>query len=143
LKVHAPKDARRVTAMFPFGLVQDLFWDDFSESWMTRFLVPKDVADGTYEVPVVIVNANGTVTAAKASYTIDSKSAGIEVDVKPTEGGVEIRVITDEAAQEVRAAEVVRVPTAQKGIALAADPVKRTFIGKMALPPGKHTIRVV
>ena len=105
LKVTAPRDARRVTAMFPFGLTQDLEWDEFSEGWSTRFLVPKDVADGQYEVPVVIVLRDGTVTATSVHYTIDSKAPAIDVDVKPAQNGAEVRVTLDEAALEVRVAD--------------------------------------
>jgi len=141
LRVNAPRDARRVTAMFPFGLTQDLAWDDLGEGWSTRFLVPKDVADGEYDVPVVIVSRDGTVTATSVHYTIDSKAPSIDVVAKGTAGGADIRVTLDEAALEVRAAD-------------ADDPQKRTvltananangeYVGTLRLDHGHHRVRVV
>lgn len=143
LKVRAPRDAKRVTAAFPFGVSQDLAWDEFSESWMTRFLVPKDAVDGSYDVPVVIVQADGSVTATVAHYTIDARSPEVTVDARVVDGGVELRVMCDEPAMEVRA---VGVGVAGSAIALAAGDGgrdHRTFLGKVALAPGKHRLRVV
>ncbi|HSQ64090.1 MAG TPA: VWA domain-containing protein [Polyangiaceae bacterium] len=140
LKVSAPRDARRVTAMFPFGVSQDLAYDDFSESWMTRFLVPKDVPDGNYTVPVVIVQRDGTVTATSVQYTIDSKAPAIEVDVRARTGHqAELRVTLDEPALEVRAADA---DDPAKRTALAKNP-DGTFGGMLSLSPGHHRIRVV
>src|SRR5204862_4765989 len=86
LKVRAPRDAVRVTAMFPFGLTQDLSWDETTEQWTTRFLVPTNVADGVYEVPVVIVTKDGKTIASKAEYIIDSKAPKLDVQVTATPG---------------------------------------------------------
>ena len=143
LKVSAPRDAKRVTAMFPFGVSQDLAWDEFSESWMTRFLVPKDVADGAYEIPVVIVLADGKVTATTVSYTIDSSAPAVNVDARVVDGGVELRVTTDEPALEVRA---IGIGVGGSAVVLGAGDGGRdatTFFGRVALPPGKHRVRVV
>src|SRR5208283_1966412 len=98
LRVQAPRDAKRVTAMFPFGLTQDLGYDDMSESWMTRFLVPKDVSDGEYEVRVVIVLRGGEVKTATVRYTIDSRAPQVDVTAKPAGDGVDVRVLCDEPA---------------------------------------------
>nr|MCU0687216.1 VIT and VWA domain-containing protein [Polyangiaceae bacterium] len=140
LKVKAPRDARRVTALFPFGLAQDLFYDTFAEAWATRFLVPVQVPDGVYEVPVVIVLADGRVTATTARYTIDSRSADVDVDTRPVPQGVELRVTLDEAAGEVRAAPEADPSNA---VLLTADADRRTFVGRLSLPPGRHRLRVL
>jgi Ca-activated chloride channel family protein len=140
LRVHAPREAVRVTALFPFGLTQDLAWDDATETWTTRFLVPTNVADGVYEVPVVIVLPDGRTIAAKAEYTIDSTAPKLDVDVQPIPGGVLVRVLLDEVGLEVRAAEASSVDGA---IALTASPGKRAYEGTLVLGPGRHTIRVV
>jgi len=140
LRVHAPRDARRVTAVFPFGLTQDLAYDAMSETWMTRFLVPNDVADGTYEVRTIIELANGTVNVATVRYTIDSRAPAVDVDTKASGDGVDVRVLCDEAALEVRAAPLDDLRHASS---LAGDADRRTFIGHIRLAPGHHTIRVV
>jgi len=140
LRVHAPRDARRVTATFPFGLTQDLAYDAMSESWMTRFLVPKDVTDGTYEVRAVIELADGRVNVAVVRYTIDSRSPEVDVDVTATGDGADVRVLCDEPALEVR---VAAVDDFRNVAALAGDPDRRIFAGHLAMPPGRHRIRVV
>lgn len=137
LKVRAPKNARRVTAYFPFGLTQDLFWDEGSEQWLTRFLVPKDVADGTYEVPVSIVLADGRVEASKASYTIDAKEPAFEVFTEERPGGVFVRVLVDEPAQEVR------VGLADGALTLTPSADKLTFEAFVPLASGQRAFRIV
>lgn len=102
LKVRAPRSSRRVTAYFPFGLTEDLLWDEGSEQWMTRFLVPTNVPDGTYEVPVSIVAADGRVETSTASYTIDAKEPTFDLFTEVRPGGVFVRVLVDEPALEVR-----------------------------------------
>ena len=72
LQVRAPSSAQQVTAYFPFGLVKDLVYDADAEHWRVRFLVPKGVVDGVYEVKIVIVHADGTIEVARIPYTIDS-----------------------------------------------------------------------
>jgi Ca-activated chloride channel homolog len=140
LSVRAPADAQQVTAYLPFGLVQDLRYDRNSEHWSVRFLVPKGVADGVYEVRVVIVHADGTVELAAVPYTIDSAAPDFEVAVTSTGSGVSIAVSTDEPAQLVTAA---LVGDAAVRTQLAAQGGGRSFAGELALGSGTHQLRVV
>jgi Ca-activated chloride channel family protein len=140
LRVNAPRDATRVTAMFPFGLSQDLSYDEMSECWMTRFLVPVDVPDGTYEVRVVIALADGSVKVALAHYTIDSHEPSLDVEAKAVNGGVVIRVMADEPALEVRVAVVGDLRNTRS---LAPQSDRRTFEGHLVLPPGRYRLRIV
>jgi Ca-activated chloride channel family protein len=137
LKVRAPKDAHRVTAYFPVGLTQDLLWDEGTEQWLGRFLVPKEVADGTYEVPVSIVHADGRVEASVASYTIDAKEPSFEVFTEARPGGVFVRVLVDEPALEVR----LGTPIGTVSLSPSVD--KLSFEGFVPLAPGEQTLRVV
>lgn len=140
LSVVAPRDAKKVTALFPFGLVQDLTFDAFTERWTTRFLVPKDVPDGTYEVPVLVTLADGRVEATSASYTIDAKEPAMTVDVRTEGAEIRVRVQVDEPALEVRVAFENHVESA---VSLAADPTKRTFEGVIRQPKDGSKLRVV
>lgn len=147
LRVRAPKNARRVTASFPFGLTLDLAWDEFTEQWATRFLVPKEVTDGSYTVPVVIEHADGHVEATSVEYTIDARAPGFTVDVKRNAaGGVDVRVLVDEPALEVR---VRREDVSAAPLSLASSgPTGRlgvagSFTGTLTLPPGHHRLRIV
>jgi hypothetical protein len=139
LRVHAPRNAVRVTAMFPFGTTQDLAYDDFSEAWTTRFLVPKGVPDGDYEVSVIITLPNGNVTATSVHYTIDSKAPAIDAVVKATQGGADVRVTLDEPADEVRVADVV--DTSDRVV--LKDAGDGVFVGKLTLGHGHHSLRIV
>jgi Ca-activated chloride channel family protein len=131
LTVTAPRDALQVTAFFPFGLVQDLRWDDTLEKWLVRFLVPNDVADGEYDARVLIVKRDGTVELARASYVIDARAPDFDVEL----AGGRVRVRVSEPARKVT-------------VAVAADPRRRTVLhGEGTLfegaVPGPGKLRVV
>lgn len=103
ISVRAPRAARRVRALFPFGLKLELGWDALTEKWTGRFLVPKEVVDGVYDVEVIIEQADGALEHATVRYTIDSKLDSTQLDVRNVPGGVVVRVTSDEPLREVRA----------------------------------------
>lgn len=138
LKVRAPKDALQVTAYFPFGLEKDMVFDSMTEHWSTRFLVPKSVVDGTYEVKIVILHANGKIELAKTSYTIDSKSPELEVETKVEGATVEILV---KAGERLRGATVVTDDGHR--VDLTLDPTELVLRGKLELSSGKRQLTLV
>jgi len=140
LTLVAPADARLVTAYFPFGLTKDLAYDAFAERWQVRFLVPKDVPDGEYRVPVVIVFRDGRSEAVEARYRIDSAAPDFELDVAPADGGVEVTV---RARERLRSATVALVSDPQVRLELGDQGDGLLWKGKLALPPGRHRLRVV
>lgn len=140
LKVRAPADARQVTAYFPFGLVKDLTYDADSEHWRVRFLVPKQVVDGDYEVKIVVVRADGTVEVAQVPYTIDSEGPEFEVSVEPGKGGVLVKVTT---AEQARLVTVCADGAPGLRLELKDDGDGLHFQGFLAVPPGKRVLRVV
>jgi Ca-activated chloride channel family protein len=79
ISVVAPRNARRVTAYFPFGLVKPLTFDTVSGYWRGRFLVPLWVRDGYYDVLVAVEMKDGTVRRREVCYRLDSKGNDIEV----------------------------------------------------------------
>ena len=140
IAVRAPKNAREVMARFPFGLTLDLAWDELTERWMSRFLVPKNVADGVYDVNVWIVRADGTREEAQVSYKIDNTESQALLDVRAVPGGLIVRVLSDDEAREVRATLVE--PGAPR---MLLDPAANTGCSSGYIPagPGQHTVRVV
>jgi Ca-activated chloride channel family protein len=140
LTVAAPADARQVTAYFPFGLVKDLAWDQRTQTWKTRFLVPKEVPDGRYAAQVFIVRADGATEIVSAAYTIDSTAPDFEVEAEAVPGGVRVTVTTAEPAREV---VVALVAGPRRRVALTRDADGTTFTGVLPLPPGPHELRVV
>lgn len=79
ISVVAPKDAKRVTAYFPFGLVKPLAYDVVTRMWRGRFLVPLEVQDGWYDVVVAVELKDGTVHRREVRYRLDSKGNDFEV----------------------------------------------------------------
>jgi Ca-activated chloride channel family protein len=140
IAVRAPADAREVLARFPFGLTLDLVWDELSERWMSRFLVPKDVADGVYDVDVWIVRKDGTLEHAQVAYEIDSSTSAAMLDLMPVAGGIIVRVLSDDEAREVRATLVE--PNAPRALLDAADNTG-CAAGFLPAEPGLHKVRVV
>jgi Ca-activated chloride channel family protein len=135
LRVKAPRNARQVTARFPFGLVRDLEWDPRTETWTTRFLVPKAVRDGTYEVEVVVVQADGTMRLARVPYVIDSVAPEVEVavDLSGRRPRVEVR-----AREPLREVVLVDADRPSRRRALRASAGRRRFVGVVPW----HTDRV-
>jgi Ca-activated chloride channel family protein len=79
ISVAAPRNARRVTAYFPFGLVKPLTYDTVSGYWRGRFLVPLFVKDGYYDVLVAVEMKDGTVRRREVRYRLDSQGNDFEV----------------------------------------------------------------
>jgi Ca-activated chloride channel family protein len=140
LSVKAPRDARQVTAYFPFGLVEDLTWEPAEEKWQVRFLVPKGTRDGRYRVQVLIVHQGGHTELAEVDYTIDSQGPELELKVTPTAGGADLEVRCAERARRV-AVQVVGQPALR--LDLTDDGTGLRFTGTLRLPPGRHALRVV
>jgi Ca-activated chloride channel family protein len=141
LSVRAPSNAQQVTAYFPFGLVEDLEWDPAREMWTTRFLVPKGVQDGRYDVKIVVVNKRGAVKTSTVPYTIDSEAPDFEVEVEVVDGRAHITAKSDPALGALREVVVALVDDPATRVELARK--RGVFTGTLALPPGRHRVRVV
>jgi Ca-activated chloride channel homolog len=138
LSVRAPPSARQVTAYFPFGLVEDLAYDGRTERWTVRFLVPKDVPDGTYPVRVVIVEADGTVRRVDVPYVIDSQAPELDVDLDVRGRIAVLTVRVSEPAREVR----VQAGPGRAVLLRRLDGGRR-FVGNVPLARGTRQLRVV
>lgn len=105
IAVHAPKDAQRVTAYFPFGLVKPLHYDRVTNTWRARFLVPKDIEDGWYGVQVHVLDKAGVTRVLDVPYHLDATGPDllVEVDRQLVERGdlIAIRVDAVEPSKEV------------------------------------------
>jgi Ca-activated chloride channel homolog len=143
LSVDAPANARRVTAFFPFGLEKDLDYDAETGTWRVRFLVPKGVPDGKYEVPVVVVTRDGQFQTLTGHYTIDSQEPEFEVAALCTGNALQLSVETHEPMREIWAALVSRP---SKRVRFAPDPQNGTetrYVAKLQLEAGGDRVRVV
>jgi Ca-activated chloride channel family protein len=157
LSVRAAASSQGVAAIFPFGLTLDLKYSAQSELWEGRFLVPKDVRDGTYQILVFITDAFGVASQTTATYEIDSQAPAITIGTtieETTAEGTHVRlsVSADEAIREVRTSGVGF--TTQRISAhsltrctlqgcLLSKTGKNESSGLLLLKPGVHVLRVV
>src|SRR5207253_10540369 len=65
--------------MFPFGTVKKLRYLDEEDTWQTRFLAPKDLADGTYHVRLILRDKQGRVFQESKTFVIASKPPVVRV----------------------------------------------------------------
>ena len=146
LSVEAPRDARQVVAYFPFGLVKRLRWDPMREQWSARFLVPRDVDDGLYEIRILIVDAAGRRRWKTVEYRIDGTAPEFETWVSAYAApGEELPIEVDpfEPVVEVVAwlPGVASIP-----IRLTLDMETGTYRGALRMPDvfpaGGVTLRV-
>ena len=71
VKVTAPPDTVRVTALFPWGETKPLVYDQGEGRWTVRFIVPKATVHGDYEVVIVITRTDGTQQRFTVRYQAD------------------------------------------------------------------------
>ncbi|MFT7623827.1 MAG: hypothetical protein ACI9WU_003012 [Myxococcota bacterium] len=74
IRVPAPRDARSVVVVFPFGESMPALWDDSIGVWSVRFLIDKETPDGEYPVVIRITHRDGRPELLRLSYTVDTKA---------------------------------------------------------------------
>ena len=73
LRVKTDPDIVSVVALFPFGLVKELRFLKEEDIWQTRFLAPADMADGSYQVRLVLRDRDGHTYREAKTFVIASK----------------------------------------------------------------------
>ncbi len=79
LRVKTDESITSVVAMFPFGLVKKLKYLEGEDTWQTRFLAPKDLADGTYSVRLMLRDKQGRVFKESKTFVIASRPPTVRV----------------------------------------------------------------
>jgi Ca-activated chloride channel family protein len=79
IRVKAHESIISVVAMLPFGLSQGLRYLPDEDIWQTRFYAPKDLADGTYNVKLVMRDRAGQVYRENKTFVIASKSPEVQI----------------------------------------------------------------
>lgn len=102
LHIPAPKDARSVVAVLPSGETKVAEFEEALGKWTLRFLVDKDVADGSYDILIRVVHKDGEVELQKVTYHVDTKAPTFAVSIKRVEGGYEIKAVQLITDEEVR-----------------------------------------
>jgi Ca-activated chloride channel family protein len=73
IETWAPSNSHRVTAIFPFGLIKDLTYDEARDKWRGRFLVPAGIEDGYYSILIGVETDNGQLKYRRETYHLDSE----------------------------------------------------------------------
>jgi Ca-activated chloride channel family protein len=79
LRVRTDESIESVIAMFPFGPVKKLRYLNDEDIWQTRFLAPQDLADGTYQVRLLLRDRQGRVFRESKTFVIASKAPQVRV----------------------------------------------------------------
>jgi Ca-activated chloride channel family protein len=81
IRVPAPRDARAVTVILPFGETVAAAWDDDLGLWSASFLIPLDAPEGGHPVDVLVTHADGRLERLRLWYTVDSAAPALHVEV--------------------------------------------------------------
>jgi Ca-activated chloride channel family protein len=79
LRVKTDESITSVVAMFPFGTVKKLRYLTGEDTWQTRFLAPKDLADGTYRVRLLLRDKQGRTYRESKTFVIASRPPVVKV----------------------------------------------------------------
>ncbi len=79
LRVKTDESISSVVAMFPFGTVKKLRYLTDEDTWQTRFLAPKDLADGTYRVRLLLRDKQGRTYRESKTFVIASQPPTVKV----------------------------------------------------------------
>jgi Ca-activated chloride channel family protein len=125
IRIPAPRDARAVTIILPFGETLSAAWEPELRTWSARFLVPRDAEEGTYPIYVLVTHADGREERSMLWYTVDQAAPVVRVtasgDVRPGS------TITLTATQVLTSADLAQVNESRSTLTDArADPDGRT-----------------
>ncbi len=145
LRIKAPINTKKITVLFPFGLVQPATYDPKSGLWLCRFLPPKDVKDGTYECTIIITDIYGNQVIEKKRYVIDSKPPTVRAWVKPEVAHPGERITIKATADRDTFQLIAKMPNGKK-VELRYDMKSGYSIGYWTLPldiePGIYEIQL-
>jgi Ca-activated chloride channel family protein len=145
LRLKADPSIISVIALFPFGLTKPLRYLKQEDTWQTRFLAPVEMADGTYQVRLILRDRAGHVYRENKSFVIASKTPVVRARLENprVRAGQTIRILAQVAGN-------ARTITARLYGALPAplrwNSAAKANTGEVVvpadLPPGRYTVHV-
>jgi Ca-activated chloride channel family protein len=145
LRVRTDPAIVSVVALFPFGLVKELRFLKEEDIWQTRFLAPADMADGSYQVRLVLRDRDGHTYREAKTFIIASKPPVVRAKLakaryRPGET-IEMQVSASRNTRTVMARLYGAAP-----VHLYWNPGEETNTGKIvvpsSLPAGKYSLTV-
>jgi Ca-activated chloride channel family protein len=145
LRVKADASIVSVIALFPFGLTKPLRYLKEEDTWQTRFLAPVEMADGEYQVRLILRDRDGHVYRESKSFVIASKTPVLRARLeKPRMHAGETSRIFVQASGNARTvtARLYGAPP----VALRWNGAAKANTGELVvpafLPPGKYKVHV-
>jgi Ca-activated chloride channel family protein len=135
LTVEAPRDAQQVMAVFPWGELVRMRWDEVREHWYHRFLVPRGVEDGVVHIDILIVLPDGSVERTREELIIDSTAPELVVEARWDRGNTHVSVLPEEPLRSVHVFPIgrpeLRVRVDVRALDLApGEPVEVVLLGQ-------------
>jgi Ca-activated chloride channel family protein len=145
LKVRADQSITSVTAVFPFGLTKRLIYLKGEDVWETRFIAPREMADGVYHCRLVLVDRQGRSYQENKSFVIDSRPPRLNATLNQSlaRAGEDL-VVTVKADSDTRV--IAARMFGSSPIPVVWDAKAKANVGVLripgGLPSGTYTIRV-
>jgi len=95
VRIPAPADARSVVLVFPFGDTKIAHYDAELQTWIARFLIDPETADGRYWVRVTIEHADGSLEEMRLPYTVDTSAPSVSLSVLRLRGN-RFRIVVEQ-----------------------------------------------
>ncbi|MBI1355623.1 MAG: VWA domain-containing protein [Acidobacteria bacterium] len=145
LRIHTDESIVSVTALFPFGLVKPLRFLDDENVWQTRFLAPKDMADGRHAVRLVLRDDQGRVFREEKTFLIASRPPTVRARLEKTQfrrgETVELKVSASRSTRTLTA-RMYGVPP----VSLRWNEAAKANTGSLTIPPdlpaGEYELRL-
>ena len=158
--VHAPRNARDVHAILPWGEIVPCTWEPVHKAWMGRFLVPREAQEGRYRVRVYVTHRSGEIEVISLTYVVDSTAPAMDLTLEQStvSTGSEVRVHATPIESVTRGqqsslvrirADVRRAVVVLMGqsTALSPDAIGHGWSAQLPipsdLPPGEYTVELL
>jgi len=145
LRVRADESIKEITAVFPFGLTKQMVYLKGEDVWQTRFIAPREMADGVYRCRLILVDSKARAFQEEKSFVIDSRPPRLQAQaarqrVRAGEDlAITVRADADTRRIAARIFGALPVPVIWDGKAKANVGYLRIPAG---LPAGTYTIQI-
>ncbi len=145
LRVRTDPSITSVVAMFPFGLVKKLRYLNDEDTWQTRFLAPQDMADGSYQVRLLMRDRQGHSFRESKTFVIASKPPQVKVKLERAQfhrgDAVRLRVSASDTTRTIVARMYGAAPAYLRWNAQAESNVGELLV-PASLAAGKYRVTV-
>jgi Ca-activated chloride channel family protein len=145
LRVKTDESITSVVAMFPFGLVKKLRYLGGEDTWQTRFLAPQDMADGTYQVRLLLRDRQGHAFRETKTFVIASKPPSVKVKLERKQyhrgDAVRLQVSASDTTRTIVARMYGTAPAYLRWNAQAGSNVGELLV-PASLPAGRYHVTV-